>query len=51
MKAFKLLMLAFVLVSSAIGETFAAAASNMTQSVAGGGVTAKVTYLEPEERR
>jgi len=48
MKAFKLLMLAFVLVSSAIGETFAAAASNMTQSVAGGGVTAKVTYLNPK---
>jgi hypothetical protein len=30
------------------GDTFGAAASNMTQSVAGGGVTTKVTYLNPK---
>lgn len=48
MKALKLVMLAFVLISSVFaGETFGAAASNMTQSVAGGGVTTKVTYLNP----
>jgi len=47
MKALKL-MLAFVLVSSVFtGEAFGAAASNMPQSIAGGGVTAKVTYLNP----
>ena len=49
MKTFKLLFLVFVLMSSAIaGETFGAAPSNMTQSVAGGGVTAKVTFLNPQ---
>ena len=49
MKTFKLLILVFALISSAIaGETFGAAASNMTQSVAGGGVTAKVTFLNPQ---
>jgi hypothetical protein len=49
MKAFRLLMLAFVLVSSAVaGEAFGAAASNMTQNVAEGGVTTKVTYLNPK---
>ena len=43
MKSFKLLILALLLASSAIvGETFGAAAPNMSQSVAGGGVTAKV---------
>jgi hypothetical protein len=30
------------------GEALGGAASNMTQSVAGGGVTAKVTYLNPK---
>jgi hypothetical protein len=30
------------------GETFAAAASDKTQTVSGGGVTAKVTYLNPK---
>ncbi len=49
MKTFKLLILGFVLISSAIaGDAFGAAASNMTQSVAGGGVTAKVTFLNPQ---
>ena len=47
MKALEL-MFAFILVSSVFrGEAFGAAASNMTQSAAGGGVTAKVTYLNP----
>jgi hypothetical protein len=45
----RLLMLAFALTSLVMaGETFGAAASNMTQSVTGGGVTAKVTYLNPK---
>lgn len=37
--------LALVLIN---GETFGAAASNATQTVAGGGVTAKVTFLNPK---
>jgi hypothetical protein len=49
MKAFKLLMLVFVLVSSVFGgETFGAATSNLTQNAAGGGVTTKVTFLNPQ---
>jgi hypothetical protein len=49
MKAFKLLMAAIVLGSLAMGgESFAGAPSNLTQSIAGGGVTAKVTYLNPK---
>ena len=31
-----------------VGEAFGAAASDGTQTVAGGGVTAKVTYLNPK---
>jgi hypothetical protein len=46
MESYKLMMLAFVRVSSVlVAEAFGAAASNMTQNVAAGGVTTKVTYL------
>ena len=49
MKLFKLLMttiaLGLVFMS---GETFGAAASSPTQTVAGGGVTVKVTFLNPK---
>ena len=49
MKFFKLLLititLGFVMMS---GKTSNAAASNPTQTVAGGGVTAKVTFLNPK---
>jgi hypothetical protein len=49
MKVFRLftttIALALVLIN---GETFDAAASNGTQTVAGGGVTAKVTFLNPK---
>jgi hypothetical protein len=31
------------------GETFGAAASSATQTVAGGAVTAKVTFLNPQD--
>jgi hypothetical protein len=48
MKTLKLLIMAFVLASSASpGESFGAPAFNMTQSLAGG-VRAKVTYLNPK---
>ena len=49
MKVYKLLMttiaLGLVFMS---GETFGAAASNVTQTVAGGGITAKATFLNPK---
>lgn len=49
MKAFRLftvtIALGIVLIS---GETFGAAAFNATQTVAGGSVTAKVTFLNPK---
>ena len=46
MKVIKALMTMFIVGSVAIaGDSFGAAASNMTQSIAGGGVTVKVTYL------
>ena len=49
MKKFKLLILALLLTTAAgADEAFGAAAPNMSQSVAGGGVTAKVTYLNPK---
>ena len=49
MKKFKLLILALLLATAAVaGETFGAVAPNMSQNVAGGGVTAKVTYLNPK---
>jgi len=49
MKVFKSLMTMFVVGGVVIaGASFGAAASNMTQRVAGGGVTAKVTYLNPK---
>jgi len=50
MKVFKLLITAIVLgFLFMAGETFGAAASDATQSVAGGGVTAKVTFLNPKD--
>ena len=49
MKAFKVFLTGlFVLGLLASGECVGAAASNTTQTVAGGGVTAKVTYLNPK---
>jgi hypothetical protein len=46
MKVIKALMTMFIVGSVTIaGDSFGAAASNMTQSIAGGGVTVKVTYL------
>lgn len=46
MKLLKLLMTMLLLGSEIMaGDSFGAAASNTTQSVAGGGVTIKVTYL------
>lgn len=50
MKLLKLFMTGFVVgfFLTMAGETFGAAASNMTQSSAGGGVTAKVTFLNPK---
>lgn len=49
MKVYKSLITMFVVGSVMIAaDSFGAVASNMTQSVAGGGVTAKVTYLNPK---
>ena len=48
MNVLKILMTAMILVSAMMsGEASGAAGSNMTQSIAGGGVTAKVTFLNP----
>lgn len=49
MKRFSVLLIAFVF-SAALwhGESSGAKASGLTQSVTGGGVTAKVTYLNPK---
>jgi len=48
-KAFKVFLTGLFLGSLlASGEGFGAAASDMTQTVYGGGVTAKVTYLNPK---
>lgn len=50
MKFLKLLLITFALgVVFMGGETFGAAASSATQTVAGGGVTAKVTFLNPQD--
>ena len=49
MKVFNLLTTAIALgFLFMAGETFGAAASDATQSIAGGGVTAKVTFLNPK---
>ena len=48
MNVFKVLITAMALISLMdAGKALGAAASNMTQSVGGGGVTIKVTYLNP----
>lgn len=49
MKARTLLLVGFIL-TAPIGsaDSFGAPASGLTQTVAGGGVTAKVTYLNPK---
>ena len=48
MNVFKVLITAMALISLMdAGEALGAAASNMTQTVGGGGVTIKVTYLNP----
>ena len=50
MKFLKLLLITFALgVEFMGGETFGAAASSATQTVAGGGVTVKATFLNPKD--
>jgi hypothetical protein len=52
MNVFKSFMMVAVFGTLIVSDgAFAAAASNATQTVAGGGVTAKVTYLNPESRK
>ncbi len=47
MKTLACFVLALI-VSALLGEYFIAQASDLTQTVSGGGVTAKVTYLNPK---
>lgn len=46
-KAILFLSVLYLMALLGIGESFGAAASGATQTVSGGGVTAKVTYLNP----
>ena len=49
MRVLKMLLLGLLLGGSLIaGESFGAAGPDATQTVSGGGVTAKVTYLNPK---
>lgn len=50
MRVLKMLLMGLLLGGSlTTGESFAAAGSDATQTVSGGGVTAKVTYLNPKK--